>query len=137
MRFILIASFLISGAAFAEDLDRASSQAVQETKALLGDPAALQNYAKDHPEAAATQSQVNSLTGGNAVDTAAVYKLAAEIFANMAKDTGGDTASMQKTLTDAMKNPAAFAEKLSPDQRRELEALTKSIESRHPTSSPH
>jgi hypothetical protein len=123
--------------AAAQKLDAASARAAQETQALLGDQKAMQDYAKSHPDAAKAMGNVDSLTGGNAADSAAVYKLASDIFANMTKETGGDAGGMEKILAEAMKNPQAFANKLTPEQRAQLQSLTKSIESRAPTSNPH
>lgn len=132
-------ALLISFNAHAQqhELNANDAKAVQETQAMLANPAAIQAYAKDHPEAAAANNQVQSLTGGNAADSAAVYKLANEIFSNMAKESGGDAAGMQKTLQDAMKNPQSFADKLSPDEKAQLKELANKIDSRAPTSAPH
>ena len=121
----------------AKPLDDASTTALQQTQAMLGDQKQIQEYTKTHPEAAKANSQVQSLTGGNSADTAGMYKLASDIFGNMTKDSGGDEAGMQKTLANAMKNPQAFAEKLSPDQQAQLKSLSTNIESRQPTSNPH
>jgi Spy/CpxP family protein refolding chaperone len=97
----------------------------------------MQEYAKTNPDAAKSMNQVSTLTGGNAADSAAVYKLASDIFASMTKETGGDAGGMEKILADAMKNPQDFAAKLTPEQRQELQRLTKSIESRAPSTVPH
>lgn len=121
----------------AAKLDPASAEALQQTQAMLGDQKAMQEFAKTNPDAAKTMNQVNTMTGGNEADSAAVYKLAADIFSDVTKESGGDAAGMEKILADAMKNPQAFAAKLSPEQRQQLQGLTKSIESRAPSTVPH
>ncbi len=118
-------------------MDDATAKAVQETQAMLGDQKQMAEWAKTHPDAKQVMNNVSSLTGGNEADTAAVYKLASDIFANMTKETGGDAGGMEKILADAMKNPQAFAAKLTPEQRQQLQNLSKSIDSRAPTSAPH
>jgi hypothetical protein len=140
MRFRVATAVLLITFSFhakAAELDHASEEALQKTQAMLGDQKAMQDYAKTNPDAAKTMNQVSSLTGGNEGDSAAVYKLAADIFATMAKDSNGDPAAMQKALTEAMKNPQAFADKLSPEERQKLQSVSKSIEARAPSSGPH
>lgn len=140
MRVVVVAAFALlalNARADQPKLDNASAKALQQTQALLGDQKAMQDYAKSHPDAAKAMNQVSTLTGGNEADTAAVYKLAADIFSNMTKETGGDAGGMEKILADAMKNPQAFAAKLTPEQRQQLQILTKSIQSRSPSTVPH
>jgi len=118
-------------------LENSEAQALQETQAMLGDQKQMQEWAKTHPDAKQSMNNVSTLTGGNEADSAAVYKLASDIFANMTKETGGDAGGMEKILAEAMKNPQAFASKLTPEQRQQLQNLSKSIESRSPKASPH
>ncbi len=138
-RFIVVATFaaLASTAHAENNLDPASEKALHETQALLGDQKAMEAFAKSSPDAAKAMNQVNTITGGNAADSAAVYKLASDIFTNMTKESGGDAGGMEKILSEAMKNPQSFAEKLTPEQRQQLQSLTKSIESRAPSTAPH
>jgi hypothetical protein len=137
--FIAVAAFLFATQSFAQQkpLDDASTKALQQTQALMGDPKAIGAYAAAHPDAQKANSDVKSLTGGNAEDSAAVYKLASDIFGNMAKESGGDAAGMSNTLAQAMKNPQAFADNLTPEQKAQLKTLTTHIESHAPTSAPH
>ena len=140
MRLLLLLSvILLARGARADqvELDNASTAALKQTQAMLGDQKAMQDYAKTNPDAANSMSQVKTLTGGNDADSSSVYKLASDIFSSLTVESGGDAAGMEKTLAEAMRHPQSFAEKLSPDQRRQLQSLTKSIESRAPSNAPH
>ncbi len=127
MRMLLVTCLLISFvsplralAQQAKSLDDASEKALQETQALLGDQKQIQDFAKTNPDAAKANSNVQTMTGGNSEDSANVYRLASDIFGDMTKETGGDAAGMEKILANAMKNPQAFADKLSPRYFRML-----------------
>jgi hypothetical protein len=140
MRLLVAAAFAVlslNAHADPAKLDHASENALQQTQAMLGNQKAMQDYAKTNPDAAKAMNQVSTLTGGNEADSAAVYKLASDIFSNMTKESGGDAGGMEKILAEAMKNPQAFASKLTPEQRQQLQSLTKSIESRAPSTAPH
>jgi hypothetical protein len=115
-------------------LDKDANKAVQDTKAMLNDPSQINAYAKENKEAAQANDNVKALMGGNAADTADVYKLSADIFENLATESGGDPAAMQKMLAEAMRNPAAFAQKLSPEQRARLTELAGKAEAHKPSA---
>ena len=115
----------------------ATATALQQTQSLLLNPQAVAEYAKTHPDAAKANANIQTLTGGNTQDTASLYKLAADIFENVVKESNGDPAAMSAALAQAMKNPQGFADKLTPQQQTELKSLTQKIESRAPASAPH
>ncbi len=135
--FILAASVSAKADPQANSQTDANAQATKDTQAMLQDPKAVADYAKAHPEAAKAHANVESLTGGNAQDTSDVYKLSSDIFESISKESGGDPAKMQELLAQAMKNPKAFAEKLSPEQRAHLKSISTNVESHAPASAPH
>jgi hypothetical protein len=81
-----------------QPVDDSSAQALQQTQALLGDQKQVQEYAKTHPDAAKANSNVETLTGGNAESSAGVYKLASDIFGDVTKESGGDAAGRLRVI---------------------------------------
>lgn len=118
-----------------QELDSASQQALTETQKMLNDPRKLEGFAATNPQAGAVHKNVQNLMG-SPEETAALYKLAAQIFGNMAQSTGGDPAAMAKKLEEAKSNPAAFLNSLTPAQRAQIAEMAKQIESRSPTNAP-
>lgn len=133
----LVASQASAQVAGADRSADATATALQQTQSLLANPQAVAEYEKTHPDAAKANANVQTLTGGNTQDTASLYKLAADIFENVVKESNGDPAAMSASLAQAMKNPQGFADKLTSQQQTELKSLTQKIESRAPTSAPH
>lgn len=138
--FAVLTSVIFSSTLNAQEtkaLDASSAQALQQIQALLGDQKQVRDFAKTHPDAAKADANVQSLTGGNSEDSAAVYKLASDIFSNITKESGGDAGGMEQIMANAMKNPQSFADKLTPEQKVQLKSLTNKIEARSPTSNAH
>lgn len=127
----------VSHAAFAQSsgLDANSQKALDETKAMLNNRSQIDAFTKSNSEAAQADQNVKALMGNNAADTSAVYQLSSDIFETIAKQTNGDPAAMQKLLSEAMKNPAAFAQKLTPEQRAKLSGLAQKAEAVKPSAS--
>lgn len=126
---------LSTSAAFA-DLDEADAKALEQTKAMLQDQKKIEAFAATNKDAAQAHQNVKTLLGNNPADTADLYKMSADIFDKMAKDAGGDPAVMQQMLQEALKNPAAFANQLSPEQKAKISELAGKVEARKPTGAP-
>ncbi len=94
---------------------------IEETSAFLRDPSAHQ-----------TDPQVKKL-GLSPASEARVYGLSAGIFENLAKENGGDAEKLTHTVNEFVRNPASLEQKLTPDQKKELETLSHEIESRAKT----
>ena len=135
--FAMVATILTLTMRAHAELSNQSQTAVDETKRLLNNQKAVDDYAKKNPNAAQANENLKIVVGGDPGDQAAVYKLASDIFENMAQASNGDGAAMQAELTKAMKNPSAFANSLSPAQQAELKRIGQSVESRSPSSVPH
>lgn len=118
---LVILAFL-SGGARAEELDKAILDAILETQSVIKDPAERKKAATT-AEAKAATAQVESL-GGNAENSEAIFALAAEIFADLAKSTNGDPKKMEEVLEKAKRNPAEFAERLSPAVKAKLKEIS-------------
>lgn len=113
---------LTIGFAQAQDASRPNSdqEALKNTQDMLRDAKARDAAIQQTGERARQVDQgVRNLAGSqqNADD---IYGLAADVFANITKEAGGDPEKMQKLLNEAQKNPAAFAEKWTPEQKQKL-----------------
>jgi hypothetical protein len=87
--------------------------------------------AKMSPEASKIVNSVNTMTGGNAEDTQAIFQLASEIMASMQTKSPEE---MMKLINEAKSNPEAFASKWSPEQKRKLRELSDRLNNRTPSS---
>src|SRR5207247_1432880 len=81
------------------------------------------------PRAAAIDTEVRAMTGSPQL-TQEFYDLAATIFEELAKSSGGDANTMRETLERAAEDPAAFAALLSPATLDRLRALAVNISDR-------
>lgn len=134
----LVSALTLGSAASAQStvgLDPASQEALDKTKALLNDRAQVDAYSKTNKEAAQADQNMKALFGNNAADTSEAYQLSSQIFETLTKQTNGDPQAMQKILTEAMKNPAGFAQMLTPEQKAQLSGLAKKAEGVKPSAS--
>jgi hypothetical protein len=102
---------------------------IEETSALLKDPIARQGVLNQDPEAKKADQRVKSL-GLSPAGEARVYGLSAGIFENLAKEDGGDAEKLTRTVNDLLRDPASLEKKLTPEQKREIQSLSKEIEGR-------
>ena len=110
----------------AQTLDPASADALATTLRLLADPAARARIIATDPNAAEIDKQVQGMAGSSAL-AQEVYGLAAEVFADLARSSGGDTKRMSEALDLAKSDPAGFAAMLRPETLERLRALSTKI----------
>jgi len=103
-------------------VDTATAKALQQTQALLTNPAERQKAVKTTPDAKRVDDAVNEMAGGKPVSND-VYSLAADVFANMVKQSNGDPVKMQEALEKFQKDPASFANGWTPEQKKKLRDL--------------
>jgi hypothetical protein len=119
---ILLAPAAPQAAEPARELDAASKEALQRTMGLLTTPGARSEAMKEHDVTRYLDGSVQAL-GGDAQNADAIYALSAEIFSDLVHQTGGDGARMIEALERAKRDPAAFAESLSPKVRARLKEI--------------
>lgn len=112
-----------TGSATAQKLDAASSEALAAVLKMLTDPAARSGAIAGNPGAAATDKQIRSMAGSEQL-TQEVYQLAAEIFAELTRGSGGDLKKMTEALERGKGDPAGFAALLSPATLERLRQLS-------------
>lgn len=132
MKTLLVLFFLLLGSApplQAQPLDPASQEALAATLGLLPDPALRGPAIAGSPEAAGIDKQIQSLAGSPQL-AQQIYELAAEIFNDLTRNSGGDVGKMSRALEEAKRDPAGFAARLSPATLRRLRELAVKISDR-------
>jgi hypothetical protein len=104
-------------------LDPASAEALATTLRMLADPAARGRIIASDPSAAEIDRQVQGMAGSSAL-VQEVYGLAAEVFADLTRNSNGDPRAMSAALDRAKSDPAGFAAMLRPETLERLRALS-------------
>ena len=110
----------------AQGLDPASAEALSATLRMLADPAARSQAILSTPGAAEIDRQVQSIAGSPQL-VEEMYAIAAAVFADLARSSGGDAGRMNEALERAKSDPAGFAAKLSPETLQRLRELSARI----------
>lgn len=110
----------------AQPLDPTSTDALAATLRMLADPASRGQVIAGDPTAAEVDRQVQGMAGTPAL-AQEVYGLAAEVFADLVRDTGGDPRRMSEALDQAKADPASFAAMLRPETLDRLRELSTRI----------
>jgi hypothetical protein len=122
----LVLLILIATPLPAQVLDAASAEALATTLRMLADPAARGDVLAADPAAAAIDKQVQGMAGSSAL-AQEVYGIAAEVFADLARNSGGDPQRMNEALERAKSDPAGFAAMLRPETLQRLRELSSKI----------
>lgn len=107
-------------------LDPASADALAATLRMLADPATRGRIIAADPTAAEVDRQVQGMAGSSAL-AQEVYGLAADVFADLARNSNGDPRAMTEALDRAKTDPAGFAAMLRPETLEKLRALSSKI----------
>jgi hypothetical protein len=126
---LLIALSTLAAAATplpAQTLDPAAAAALATTLRMLADPASRGQILATDPTAAAVDKQVQGMAGSSQLADE-VYGLAAEVFADLARSSGGDPRRLSEALERAKSDPAGFAAMLRPETLERLRGLATKI----------
>jgi hypothetical protein len=107
----------------AQALDPASADALATTLRMLADPASRGRIIASDPTAAEVDRQVQGMAGSSAL-VQEVYGLAADVFADLTRNSNGDPRAMSEALDRAKTDPAGFAAMLRPETLERLRALS-------------
>jgi hypothetical protein len=131
MKTLLLLALLLGSVAplHAQTLDPASQEALAATLGLLRDPARRGPAIAGNPQAAGIDTQIQGLAGSSEL-AQQIYELAAEVFNDLTRSSGGDVGKMSRTLEDAQRDPAAFAAMLSPATLQRLREIAVKISDR-------
>ena len=109
-----------------QGLDPASAEALSTTLRMLADPASRSEVILGTPGAAEIDRQVQSIAGSSQL-AQEIYGIAAAVFADLARSSGGDAARMTDALERAKSDPAGFAARLSLETLQRLRELSTKI----------
>lgn len=114
---------LSTGLASAQATDPASAEALAAVLHMLRDPALRGGAIAESPQGRAADAEVQALTRGAPALNQEVYELAAMVFEDLTRASGGDVGAMSEALSRAQADPAGFAATLSPRTLERLRAL--------------
>lgn len=95
----------------------------EETRRLLVSPDARGRNADKDPTAKKADDYARSVAGSKE-NSQGLYELSAEIFARLEKQANGDPEKLQKLMIEAARNPAAFGETFTPEERKKLKEIS-------------
>lgn len=130
--FLAASALAFVPAARGEDLDAATLEALEKTQAMLRDPELRKGENAKDPQAVKTQESVKSFAG-DAKNEQKMYEMSADIFGDLVRKTGGNADRLKAATKDAGKDPAAFYDSLSPEQKKRIHDLSIEIEKSNPS----
>ncbi len=104
-----------------------NAEAMAKTQELLTNSKLRGDAIKGNPKAIQIDENLTKI-GASPATKEGVYSLSAQVFERLVAEANGDPEKLQKMMDDAMKNPAAFAQKLSPGEQQKLRSLAGEIE---------
>lgn len=128
----LVSLFLFSPSLYA--WDKYDEEALQKTVELLKNQSEREKSIKGDSSAEKADAYTKSLFGGDSQSTNDVYGLASDVFQDLAKKADGDPEKMKALIEEFQRDPAAFAEMWSPEQKKRLKEISNKV--KVPTSSP-
>ncbi len=105
---------------------------IEATQALLKSPTLRQDALKS-PEAIAADRNIRAL-GDARGQTQEIYNLSSSIFVDLAKNNNQDPNEMMRSLEAAQRDPAAFINSMTPEQKAKLKDIATQLEA--PASRP-
>jgi hypothetical protein len=84
-------------------------------------------------KAKVADDHISSLTSDPATREK-IYQISSQVFGEVVKNSGGDSAEMESLIERAQKDPEAFYRGLSPESRRAIQEVSKEIDSRAPAA---
>ena len=131
--FTISSSLLLSFSQAWSQTSGSEKSPTQKTVDLLNSPEKRKKAAKKDKASQDAHQKVLDISGSQE-NTDKIYKLTSMIFQRLAGEQGGDAAKMQTLVDKALKNPEAFADQFTPEERKLLKEIAGSIEK--PKSSP-
>lgn len=124
---IFLSLNLISYISFAEELSGIDQEALKKTQGILTNKAEREKAKQGDEALKGVDRDVESLAGDGA-NKEAIYKAAAKIMEEMAKEAGGDAIKMQEVISKAQQNPQKFMESLSESNKSAIRGIANDIE---------
>jgi hypothetical protein len=110
-----------------QELDPYSKDALTKTQDLLNSQVKRQEFIDKDQKAKAADDFVKQNVSSNPQINNEIYGLAADVFEKIAKDANGDATKMKEALDNYLRNPAAFAEKWTSEQKSKLNSISNKV----------
>jgi hypothetical protein len=110
-----------------QGLDSASQEALRATLEVMTSPSQRGEVIQSDAKALKANESVTSLMG-SPENSEKLYRLASQIMESLAVKTGGDPDKMMQILDQAQRDPAAFAESFTEEQKASLRQLGSLVE---------
>jgi len=123
----------VSSVHLQEELDFHTIEALLKTQALLNNKIKREQSIKNNPRGQSADQRVKSLSADPDI-TEEIYKLTADVFGTLVKETQGDPKKMTDLLNKAEKSPEEFSKLFTPEQIEKIRELGKKIEKSKPAS---
>ncbi len=127
--YALLLGTALSGNSYA--LDQTDEDALKDTQALLHSQQRMEDFAKTNPDAQKALGDVHRLTNGDPAAKAEINSISSAVFEDMVRSNNGDSAALQLKLQQALKDPKAFMQTLSPEQQARIRALASEIDAKN------
>ncbi len=129
---ILILATLVSGAVGAQsEMDKDTSEAVEQTKNLLKDRKSRESAAQSSQDSKDVMKNVKDLAGG-AQNEQEIYEIASEVFEQLMKKHNGDMSKVMAEMQELQKNPKKLYEMAKPETVAKIKNVSQKIENRQP-----
>ncbi len=125
-RLVIVLLILVGFVAHAENIDKASEEAIQNTSDVLNNKNAREKAVQGDPRSKAADDYAKAVTGGGQ-NLNEVYGLSSEIFEFLAKKYNGNPEELQKVLLEAGSNPEAFYKSLPPEIRDKVRGMASKV----------
>lgn len=111
---------------FSQTSDPDVMKALTQVQTMLTTPSLRNNEINKSNDGREAARKLESL-GGSVEVNEQIYALAAEIFTKLIHDTGGNVDKLKQIVSDAQKNPAAFAATWNSQQKEKLKGIAGQI----------
>jgi len=129
---VILASLIFSLSLHAKDSsDQERKEAYKATQEMMKDKKQRTEVIEKSPNAKKSDQFVDKVVQGDEKKKDEMYKLSADILGNYSSK---DPAEMEKILSAATKDPKGFFDSLTPEQKRAVQEMAKSIEASNTTS---
>ena len=116
----------LSNFSFAAEVDSASKEALTKTIELLQDRKNRNAAISKDRRAIEVDQRVHALAGSKE-NADELYSISGAVLEELVLRTGGDSKKMLEIVEMAKKDPAAFADSLSPEVRKKITDYSKTI----------
>lgn len=126
--YMIFAVVFVFGVFASGEEDPAVASALKDTKDLLKNKSQREELFKKDERAKTANSQVDSVTGGNAAQSQQIYDISSDAFSSVMQNVGNDPNKAMELLQKAQGNPEAFFKSLPPEVQAKIRGVASDIE---------